>query len=178
MMGSDDVSALVLEHGRFVWRVLRHQGVVESQLEDLSQEVFLVMFRRFSSFENRSSIRTWIYGICRHVAADARRRRRRKPEVLMDSVPETASPEHQTQHMLNQRTRAHLHTALDQLPEGARIVFALYEIENMPMAEVAQSVGCSLSTAYTRLYAARKRVLGALLAAGVDDGELTLAVTG
>ena len=96
-MGSDEVSALVLEHGRFVWRVLRHQGVVESQLEDLSQEVFLVMFRRFSSFENRSSIRTWIYGICRHVAADSRRRRRRKPEVLMDSVPETASPEHQTQ---------------------------------------------------------------------------------
>ena len=53
MMGSDAVSALVLEHGRFVWRVLRHQGVVESQLEDLSQEVFLVMFRRFSSFEHR-----------------------------------------------------------------------------------------------------------------------------
>jgi RNA polymerase sigma-70 factor, ECF subfamily len=163
MMGSDDVSALVLEHGRFVWRVLRHQGVIESQLEDLSQEVFLVMFRRFSSFENRSSIRTWIYGICRHVAADARRRRRRKPEVLMDCVPETASPEHQTQHMLNQRTR---------------IVFALYEIENMPMADVAQSVGCSVSTAYTRLYAARKRVLGALQAAGVDDGEFRLAVTG
>lgn len=177
-MRSDEISALVVEHGRFVWRVLRHQGVPERQIEDLSQEVFLVVLRKFASFEQRSSVRTWIYGICRNVVADARRRTRRKPEVLTAVPPEAVAPALQTAALARQDARGHLRMALGTLPESTRMVFVLYELESMPMAEVAQSVGCSLSTAYARLRAARKQVLDALQAKGLSESDFELAEVG
>jgi RNA polymerase sigma-70 factor, ECF subfamily len=169
---------MVLQHGRFVWRVLRHQGVPERQLEDLSQEVFIVIFRKYSGFEHRSALRTWIYGICRNVAADARRRNRRKPEILTDSPPEVAAPEGQTEALAQEHARGQLRLALSKLAESPRMVFVLYELENLPMTEIAQSTGCTLSTAYSRLYAARKQVRGALLAIGLCDRDFAFAQVG
>ena len=58
------------------------------------------------------------------------------------------------------------------------MVFVLYEIESMPMSDVAASVGCNLSTAYSRLYAARKHIRTALEAIGLKDGDLELAEVG
>jgi RNA polymerase sigma-70 factor, ECF subfamily len=173
--GSDEISALVVQHGRFVWRVLRHHGMPEGQIEDLCQEVFVVVFRKFASFEQRSEVRTWIYGICRNVASDARRRTRRKPELLTDTPPDTAAPEQQTERLARCDARAHLRGAVAALTETTRMVFVLYEIENLPMTEVAKSVGCSLSTAYSRLYAARKQVRGTLEALGLTEGDFELA---
>ena len=80
----DPVSEVIREHAPFVWRVLRHHGIPEDQLEDLSQDVFIVICRRLGDFEQRSSLRTWIYGICRNVVFDARRRQRRKQETPSD----------------------------------------------------------------------------------------------
>jgi RNA polymerase sigma-70 factor (ECF subfamily) len=177
-LSSDEFSAIVVQHGRFVWRVLRHQGVPDRQVEDLSQEVFIVVFRNFGAFEHRSSLRTWIYGICRNVAADARRRVRRKPEVLTDTPPETPSPEAQTEALLREDARGQLRRVLAKLSESTRLVFVLYELENMPMIDVAQCTGCNLSTAYSRLYAARRRVRGALLAVGFADCDLEFAGAG
>jgi RNA polymerase sigma-70 factor, ECF subfamily len=175
---SAEISALVLEHGRFVWRVLRHHGVPERQLEDLSQEVFIVILRKFAGFERRSAIRTWIYGICRNVAADARRRTRRKPEILTDAPPDTAAPEGQSDAFARSHVAGQLRLALAQLADSSRTVFVLYEIESMPMADVAESVGCKLSTAYSRLYAARNHVRGALLALGLSEADFELAEVG
>jgi RNA polymerase sigma-70 factor, ECF subfamily len=177
-MRSAEISALVLQHGRFVWRVLRHHGVPERQLEDLSQEVFIVVLRKFAGFERRSAIKTWIYGICRNVAADARRRTRRKPEILTDAPPDTAAPERQTEAFARNHAAGQLRLALAQLADRTRMVFVLYEIESMPMAEVAESVGCNLSTAYSRLYAARKHIRSALLAVGLSEGDFELAEVG
>jgi RNA polymerase sigma-70 factor (ECF subfamily) len=177
-MRSDEISALVLQHGRFVWRVLRHHRVPECQLEDLSQEVFIVIFRKFGGFERRSAIQTWIYGICRNVAADARRRTRRKPEVLTDSPPDTAASEGQTDALVRNHAAGQLRLALAELADSTRMVFVLYEIENLPMADVAESVGCNLSTAYSRLYAARKQIRTALQAVGLSEGDFELAEVG
>jgi RNA polymerase sigma-70 factor, ECF subfamily len=175
---SAELSALVLEHGRFVWRVLRHHGVPDRQLEDCSQEVFIVIIRKFGGFERRSAIRTWIYGICRNVAADARRRKRRKPEILTDAPPDTAAPEGQTDALARSHAAGQLRLALARLADDARMVFVLYEIESMPMTDVAASVGCNLSTAYSRLYAARKHLRTALEAVGLSEGDFELAEVG
>jgi hypothetical protein len=92
-MGSDEVSALVLTHGRFVWPVLTHQGIPERQLDDLSQEVFILILR-------------------------------------------------------------------------------------IPMAVVAQSVACTLSTAYSMLHAARKQIRAARLASGLGEADFLRAEVG
>jgi RNA polymerase sigma-70 factor (ECF subfamily) len=61
-----------------------------------------------------------------------------------------------------------LRQALDQIEPVQRDVFVLYEIEELPMAEVAQAVGCPLQTAYSRLHAAR-RAVAALLGEPTGD---------
>jgi RNA polymerase sigma-70 factor (ECF subfamily) len=167
---------LVLAHGPFVWRVLRHHGVVAAHLDDLVQEVFLVVVRRFASFEGRSSIRSWIYGICRNVASDARRRSRRKPELLTETLPEPAVHDSETLRLARSDARTQLRIALAGLPETTRMVLVLYEVECFSMTEVAEIMGCRVSTAYTRLYAARRFVRAALEARGVGNRDLELAL--
>jgi RNA polymerase sigma-70 factor (ECF subfamily) len=56
------------------------------------------------------------------------------------------------------QARAELDRILDTLSDDKRAVFVLYEIEELPMAEVAAAVGCPLQTAYSRLHAARQEV--------------------
>ena len=162
----------MLEHGTFVWRVLRHLGTPEQQLEDLSQEVFLVMFRQCSKFEGRSSPRTWIYGICRNIAATARRRQRRKPETLIAVAPELATAPEQNAALQRSRAQTALRDALALLPPTTRMVFVLYELECMRMTEIASTLELSVTTGYSKLREARERVRKRLIAVGIDDAEL------
>jgi RNA polymerase sigma-70 factor, ECF subfamily len=170
-----DASCVIREHAAFVWRVLRHLGVPDDQLEDVSQEVFIVVCRRLCAFEQRSSLRTWLYGICRNLAMDWRRRQRRRPEQPQDLLPDTPQAEVQSRDLCRRDVQQLLRAALNGLPEANRLVFVLYEIEQMDMEQVAESVGCNASTAYSRLYAARKQLRTALIAAGCIDVESVLA---
>jgi RNA polymerase sigma-70 factor (ECF subfamily) len=61
-------------------------------------------------------------------------------------------------------TRAQLHALLATLDDDKRTVLVLYELEGLTMKEVAEAIGCPLQTAYSRLHAARERVLAALSA--------------
>jgi DNA-directed RNA polymerase specialized sigma24 family protein len=62
------------EHAPFVWRTLRHLGIRDADLPDVCQEVFVAVHRKLEGFEGRSSLRTWLYGICLRTASDHRRR--------------------------------------------------------------------------------------------------------
>jgi len=65
------------EYFAFVWRSLRALGVSRSALDDATQDVFVVVHRRLSDFEGRSSLKTWLFGIACRVAANHRRSRER-----------------------------------------------------------------------------------------------------
>ncbi len=142
----------------FVWRVLLRLGVSEADVDDVAQEVFLGVHRNLASFEGRCAMRTWIYGICHRRVIDYRRRAMTRPEVLTDEPPEQGSEAPQDDGLDLERARLHLNQVLDGLDSEKRAVFVLFEIEGMPMEEVAEVVGCPLQTAYSRLYAARKKV--------------------
>ena len=75
------------EHARYIWRTLRHLGIPEADAPDLCQEVFVIVHRRLSSFEGRSSLRTWLY--VRMSRVYARRRMSAVGELL---VPCSFSP--------------------------------------------------------------------------------------
>ena len=152
-----DPTALVREHGPFVWRALRRLGVPERDADDQCQEVFLVVLRKIEGFEGRSALRTWIYGICVRVAS-AYRRRAQHREIASSDVPEGAIEGDQHEQLAAHQARAMLDRALDQLDDDKRAVFVLFEIEGLAMNDVAEAVGCPLQTAYSRLHAAREKV--------------------
>lgn len=133
-----DPSTVIREHAGFVWRVLRHHGVDEAQLEDLCQEVFVIVLRQLASFEERSSLRTWLFGICRNVAQRARQNRRSLRETPSAALPEESAPATQDRELWLKQAHAQLVRALEALDEDQRSVFVLYEIEEMPMEEIAK----------------------------------------
>ena len=153
----------------FVWRALRRLGVAESDVEDVCQEVFMVVSRKLGTFEGRSALRTWIYGICARTASDYRRRAVRR-EIATDDVPVGGVDARQHEALVEKEARKTLDGILDRLDDDKRAVFVLYEIEELTMAEVAEAVGCPLQTAYSRLHAARKMVEGAVVRAGAEGG--------
>ncbi len=146
------------EYAPFVWRALRRLGVREADVEDVCQEVFVVVHRKLGDFEGRSSLRTWIYGICARTASDYRRSGRVRREVVTDAPPEMAAEGGHEDVVALKQARAKLDRILDELDDDKRAVFVLYEIEELSMAQVADSLGCPLQTAYSRLHAARKIV--------------------
>jgi RNA polymerase sigma-70 factor (ECF subfamily) len=153
---------LFTEHAPHVWRALRRLGVREADVEDVAQEVFLVVHRKLPEFEARSSLKTWIYGICVRTASDYRRRAHVRRERPTDEVPDERRSAPQIAELEREQARAMLDAALERLDEDKRAVFVLYEIEELDMLAVAEAVGCPLQTAYSRLYAARKLVTASI----------------
>src|SRR4051794_2046029 len=71
--GDRAASAFYLEHFPFVWRNAQRMLGIDSVVDDVVQEVFIIAFRRLHEFEGKSSFRTWLYAILRRVAANHRR---------------------------------------------------------------------------------------------------------
>src|SRR5262249_24120399 len=129
-----------------------------ADVEDVCQDVFIVVMRKLDAFEGRSSLRTWIYGVCARTASDYRRSGRVRREVVTETPPEREAQGEQDDALALRHARATLDRILDELDDDKRAVFVLYEIEELTMAEVAEALGCPLQTAYSRLHAARKIV--------------------
>ena len=58
-------------HFAFVWRTVRRLGVADSSVEDVTQDTFLVVHRRLASFNGKSSLKSWLFGIVVRVVSDA-----------------------------------------------------------------------------------------------------------
>jgi len=152
-------------HAAFVGRVLGRFGVPQRDLADVGQEVFVVVFKGLPEFAGRSTIKTWIYGICRRVAANYRRRSAHVREIPTDPLPHASSePESDDafDRLARKQSLALLDGLLARLPPLQREVFVLYEVEELTMREIAEALGCSQNTAFARLYAGR-RVLEAAI---------------
>jgi len=153
----------------FVWRALRRLGVREHDAEDVLQDVFLLVHRKLPEFEGRSTLRTWVYGFCVHKAHDYRRLARVRREVVTETLPEHGRDADQERQLAVRRACNRLDVLLETLDEDKRVVFVLFELEQVSMKEIAVLTGVPLQTAYFRLYGARKHVRAALDASG---GEL------
>jgi RNA polymerase sigma-70 factor (ECF subfamily) len=156
---SPTVRELFEEHAAYVHRTLRYLGVPPADLSDGVQEVFLVVHRKYAEFTPNASIRTWLYGICIRVAAGHRRRAHVRRERPVPEPPDQTVEARQAAELDKQQLRHRLAETLAQIDERKRAVFVLFEIEERPMKEVAEIVGCPVRTGYAWLRAARKEVM-------------------
>jgi RNA polymerase sigma-70 factor (ECF subfamily) len=156
-----ELAALFDAHAPYVFRVLRRFGVRDADVDDVLQEVFLVVMRRYADFEGRSKVRTWLYAICRGCASNYRQRAVHRREELRAESPEMTAASCPAEALAGQQALERLDASLDRLPDAQRQVYVLYELEEIPMAEVAEIVDCPVNTAYARLRAARASVRAA-----------------
>jgi RNA polymerase sigma-70 factor (ECF subfamily) len=157
--------SLFESHRGFVRRTLRQHGLPASDLADAGQEVFLVVHRRWASYDANRPLRAWLHGICHHVASTRRRQARRRRELLgveTDGVDPQRLPD---DHVAVKQAHAIARRAIASIPPERRIVLLLTEVDERPMPEVARKMGIPLNTAYSRLRLARADFRAQALAA-------------
>jgi len=148
------------EHLPFVWRSMQRLGVRAPELDDAIQEVFFVIHRRLPTFEGRSSIKTWVFGIVLRVARTFRRAAQRHPSVTNPTMEEESAvespdplPDAQAEH--HEAVRL-LDEMLEEIGDEKREVFILAELEQMTAPEISEVIGISVTNVYARLTAARR----------------------
>jgi RNA polymerase sigma-70 factor (ECF subfamily) len=158
-----DVREVYERHADFVWRSLQHLGVRPADLEDLGQEVFVVVHRRLGSFDGRSKLTTWLFGICLHLVQRQRRRAYLRFEFLHAEPPERADLATPEAHYEEAESRRRLEQLLAKLSPERRATFVLFEVEGMSCEEIAELTAVPIGTVYSRLHLARQQVKKAAL---------------
>lgn len=151
-----ELSEVYRQNVRFAWRLVVNMGVRPDDAADVVQEVFIIVHRRLGEVVLNSSVRAWIYGICARCCANYRRRAFTRREQLFSEPPDRSAEDQRTTDD-NERVSARLdlERVLGTLDEQQRAVFLLYEVEELSMPEVSEALAIPLSTAYSRLHAAR-----------------------
>jgi RNA polymerase sigma-70 factor (ECF subfamily) len=157
---------LVKEHQRMVYQLGMHLLGDQEEARDLSQEVFLRVFRTIGRVRGHSALRTWIYRIVINQARNRQRwwkRRHRSELVSLDehleqfgdgSAPvERVTPER----VFGQKELAsQIWQALESLPFEQRTAIILREIDGLSYDEIAFSLGVAVGTVKSRLTRARE----------------------
>jgi RNA polymerase sigma-70 factor (ECF subfamily) len=143
------------QYFELVWRNLRRLGISEAAAEDATQDVFLVVYRRWSDFQGRSALKTWVIGICLHVAKQYLRRGARAAREQTELQDHHAGPCDVAGDLERRQAATHLMAILNQLNDDHRTILVLVELEELTVAEAAQALRIPASTAYKRLHKAR-----------------------
>ncbi len=157
---------LVAGHERMVYTLALHLLGDRDEALDLSQEVFLRVFRTIHSFRGQSALKTWIYRIVVNQARNRQRfwrRRRRADQVSLDQhvaehgdlrqPGDGSSPDRA---FVRKELASKLWSALNDLPFDQRTVVVLREIDGLSYDEIAFSLGVAVGTVKSRLTRARQ----------------------
>ena len=142
----------------FVWRYAANRGVPPMALDDVVQEVFVVVHHRLATFEGRSSLRTWLAGVCRNVLRDYQRKRgNQKAGDSLDDEVELRSDGIGPAEQLERKAAVELlDELLERMTELQREAFIFCDIEQLSAVEVAALLSINENTLRTRLRAARQ----------------------
>jgi RNA polymerase sigma-70 factor (ECF subfamily) len=165
-------SRLVSDHQRMVYQLALHLLGEPQEALDLSQEVFLRVFRTLPQFRGQSTLRTWIYRIVINQASNRQRwwrRRYRSHQVALDDhaavhgeLAESRSYAMPDRVLQQHETAGRVWGALDALPFDQRACVVLREIDGLSYEEIAVSLGVAVGTVKSRLARARETLRFAL----------------
>lgn len=163
MAARTDLESIYREHHTFVWRLVRRFGVASAGIDDVVQEVFVILHRRWGELDRSGSVRGLLYGITRKVASRARDRAQARAAAPLHAVPDATARGPDPQVAIEVEEKAQIvRAALDALDEDKRMAFVLVDIEGMSVVEAADCLGINLNTAYARIRAARQRIQKAI----------------
>lgn len=151
-----DRRAMEALYHRFKRRVFslsaRIAGVQEA--EEVSQEVFVRIFRGLPKFRGESALGTWIYRLAVNAALShvSRRPVRAEGEEALEKVAAAEGPSR------DPRLQERLEAALEALPAGYRAVIVLHDVEGLSHEEIADILGCRVGTSKSQLHKARGKM--------------------
>jgi RNA polymerase sigma-70 factor, ECF subfamily len=145
-------AAFVRAHADAVWRCLHALGLPAATRDDAAQDVFMVAFRQWSTYQERGVARAWLFAIARRVAAGHRRVRQHASSDEHELAVAELDIEDE---LARKQARELVDVFLAGLSEERRLVFFLSEVEGWSAPEVAEALELKLNTVYSRLRRAR-----------------------
>ncbi len=170
-------AALIGQYSRPVYSLIARSLRDPADAADVTQEVFVKVFRNIHAFHGEASLRTWIYRIALHEASNQRRwwTRHKRQETTLDDTQENddgetfslgdtlatgeASP---FENVVRAQTRERVEAALHKIPEVFRTAVVLREIEGFAYEEIAEILETSVGTVKSRLMRGRAALREAL----------------
>jgi RNA polymerase sigma-70 factor (ECF subfamily) len=151
------------DHVQAVARWVARLAGPGADAEDLTQEVFLVVDRRLHEFRGDSAVATWLFRIAANVAANDRRKRARRPwwspARLVADRAAPAPGETPLDRLERRERQALFYDALDRLREEHRRALVLFELEQLPVCDIARLLGRREGNVRVLLHRARAAFL-------------------
>ncbi|NUM44306.1 MAG: RNA polymerase sigma factor [Anaerolineales bacterium] len=163
-MGTTHIETLVQEHRAYIHRLCLSILNDTDEAEDITQETFVAALLALNQFRGDAHIRTWLSAIAINLCRDTLRKRKTRQTlhtVLKNLHLLNPSPQPEDTYLQNE-THAQLWHAVNALDEKHRLPVILHYAHNLPATEIAQILGLSEGTVYSRLHYARKQLLGGL----------------
>jgi RNA polymerase sigma-70 factor (ECF subfamily) len=152
-------------HSRRVYALCLRMVGEPMQAEDLSQEVFLQVFRKIGTFRGESAFSTWMHRIAVNIVLMSLRRKSLK-ETPIDTL--TSSEDESSQPLMESGgpdlrlngviDRITLRAAINELAPGYRAMFILHDIEGYEHHEIAEMFGCTAGNSKSQVHKARARL--------------------
>lgn len=176
----DEFEDLYITYRSRVWALCLRMTGNPDDAEDLTQETFIRMFQKLSTFRGESAFCTWL----RHIAINLVLQRFQKAswrhetpmEEVASSEPISGCP-HKVEfgkadaRLLKAIDRISLQRAINKLPRGFRSVLILHDIEGYEHVEISELMGCSVGTSKSQLHKARLRMRELLQQASLEEYE-------
>jgi len=152
-------------HHRRVYSICLRMLQNASEAEDLTQDVFIQLYRKIGSFRGDSAFTTWLHRMTVNQVLMHFRKRTVKYEKVTDEgeTPDqvvTGSVNPQRMQIVD---KIALENAITQLPDGYKNVFVLHDVEGFEHEEVARLMGISVGTSKSQLHKARLKLRGLLI---------------
>ena len=183
--GSDEAFALLIaQYSQPLYSLIARSLQDPADAADITQEVFIKVFRNIRSFHGEASLRTWLYRIALHEASNQRRwwGRHKRQEITIDTTAEATDDGDDAmclsatlrdsagtpyEHAIHGELKARIDDALRQLPEAFRAVVVLREMEGFSYEEIGEVLEVPAGTVKSRLKRGRAALKQILLAAGL-----------
>jgi RNA polymerase sigma-70 factor (ECF subfamily) len=187
--GSDEAfGILIAQYSQPLYSLIARSLQDPADAADITQEVFIKVFRNIRSFHGESSLRTWLYRIALHEASNQRRwwSRHKRQELTIDTPQGSSETEDGEDSMCLSATlrdgacspfdqavhgevKARVDDALRQLPEVFRTVVVLREMEGFSYEEIGEVLEVPAGTVKSRLKRGRAALKQILVASGLSD---------
>lgn len=154
----------------YVWSALLRLGVRSNDAEDVLHDLLLEVHAKLDRWESDRPIRPWLFRFAFRAACQHRRKLGRRREWVGDV--DVMSTEPTVDQRFSDAQQAELvRRALDELDEDKRAILIAYELDELPMKEIAHALGIPLNTAYSRLRHGREELGRRLRQRGLSEAK-------
>ena len=149
---------------RRVYSVCLRMTGSTSSAEDLTQDVFVQLFRKLKTFRGEASFSTWLHRLTVNQVLMHFRKLAARPEEATDDDANQIAIQRGTEkpNSISLIDRISLNEAIDQLAPGYRAVFVLHDVAGYEHDQIARILGCAVGTSKSQLHKARMKLRGLL----------------